>query len=78
MKFLKGLIIKCIGFCEYHETGYDDGFFFIPADNHGLLDVMNMFYRMGIEFDYERVSEVVPFVRRREFFKLSNFRKVEL
>lgn len=75
MKFLKGLIIKCIGYCRHIETSYDNGYFLIPADNHGLLDVMNMFYRMGITFDYERVTEVVPFVKRQDYFKLFNFRQ---
>ena len=77
MKFLKGLIIKCIGFCEYHETSYDNGFFYIPQDNWSLLDVLNMFHQMNITFDYEAVTEVVPFVRSRDFYKLSNFRRIE-
>lgn len=76
MKFLKGLIVKCIGSCQYHETSYDNGFFYIPADNHSLLDVMNMFYGMDITFDYEKVTEVVLFVRRNEYFKLWNFRRI--
>ena len=75
MKFLKGLIIKCIGFCEYIETSYDNGYFLIPASNHGLLDVMNMFYQMGIEFDYKKITHVVPFHSRQDYFKLYNFRR---
>lgn len=77
MKFLQSLIINCIGFCEYHETSYDNGFFYISQDNHSLLDVLNMFYKMNIAFDYEKVTETVPFIRTREFFKLSNFRRIE-
>lgn len=76
MKFLKGLIIKCIGFCEYHETSYDNGFFYIPAENRALLDVTNMFYQMNITFDYQKVTEVIPFVKKTDYFKLSNFRRI--
>jgi len=75
MKFLKGLIVKCIGYCRYIETSYDEGYFLIPADNHSLLDVMNMFYGMGIIFHYEKVTEVVPFSKRTDYFKLYDFRR---
>ena len=77
MKFLKGLIIRTIGYCRLVETSYDNGYFFIPADNHALLDVMNLFHSMGIDFKYERVTETVPFVRSDDYFKLYDFHKVQ-
>ena len=77
MKFLKGLIINCIGYCRYIETSYDNGYFLIPADNHSLLDVINMFFRMGVTFEYEKITEVVPFSRSQDFYKLWGFKLIE-